>query len=50
VLVVKESAPGFYRATFDTLIPGAWQVDVTAKELHTEGEKVVWRDRKRIRW
>ena len=50
VLVVKESTPGLYRATFDTVTPGAWQVDVTAKELHTEGEKVVWRDRRRIRW
>ncbi len=49
-LTVKERAPGHYSATFDTLTHGAWQIDVTAKELTSGGEKIVWRDRKRIRW
>lgn len=47
---VKEITPGRYRASFTTLQPGAWQVDIEAKELTTFGDKVVWRSRKRLRW
>lgn len=49
-LSVKESAPGRYRASFATLAPGAWQVDLIAKELTSAGDKIVWRARKRVRW
>ncbi|HRY07496.1 MAG TPA: FixH family protein [Hyphomicrobiaceae bacterium] len=50
VLDFKETAPGSYLAAFATLAPGTWQVDLTAKELTSAGEKVVWRARKRVRW
>jgi nitrogen fixation protein FixH len=49
-LPLKEIEPGRYRGTFATLAPGAWQIDLVAKQLTSEGEKIVWRDRKRIRW
>lgn len=49
-LDVKETAPGHYRASFATLGPGAWQIDLTARELTGAGDKIVWRARKRVRW
>jgi nitrogen fixation protein FixH len=49
-LDVKETAPGRYRATFTTLAPGAWQVDLAARQLTGAGDKIIWRARKRLRW
>ncbi len=50
VLDVKETAPGRYRAAFSTIEPGAWQVDLTARQLTSAGDKIIWRARKRVRW
>lgn len=50
VLDVKETAPGHYQAKFPTLMAGAWQIDLAAKELTRNGDKIVWRARKRVRW
>ena len=49
-LALDETEPGHYQAHFDPLAEGAWQVDVEAKKLTGEGEEVVWRARKRLRW
>ena len=49
-LALREVEPGRYRGKFATLAPGTWQIDLVAKELTSEGEQIVWRDRKRIRW
>lgn len=50
VLDVKETSPGRYQAAFSTLEPGAWQVDLAARQLTSAGDKIIWRARKRVRW
>lgn len=49
-LVLSENEPGRYEARFDPLAEGTWQIDVEAKKLTGEGDEVVWRARKRLRW
>ena len=49
-LDIKESAPGRYKAAFARLADGAWEVELAAKELTRNGDKIVWRAKKRIRW